>query len=432
MAVHIRKLFSPCGQLVNSNQSIKSRYISVSSALRKKSHFNWEDPLNLEEQLTQEEILTRDQFRSYCKDKLLPRIIDAYRREYFDKNILKELGEIGVLGCTWKGYGAAGVSNVAYGLIAREIESIDSGYRSAMSVQSSLSGGAIYMFGDQNQKDRYLPRMVKGELIGCFGLTEPNHGSDIAGMETRAKFDESTKVYTLTGSKTWITNSPIADVLIVWAYCEDGKIRGFIVDREGNEERLSTPKIEGKLSLRASTTGMILMDNVKVPKENVLHVEGIRGAFECLNNARYGISWGALGAAEMCLKLAREYTMERHQFKRPLAANQIMQKKMADMLTEIALGYQACLRVGRLKDENKVAPEMISLIKRNSAEKALQIARNARDMLGGNGISDEYHIIRHSMNLEAVNTYEGTSDIHALILGRAITGIQAFSASSKS
>ncbi|XP_018055272.1 PREDICTED: glutaryl-CoA dehydrogenase, mitochondrial isoform X2 [Atta colombica] len=369
----------------------------------------------------------RDQFRSYCQEQLLPNVIEANRKEHFDREIVKQMGQLGVLGCTMKGYGGAGVSSVAYGLLAKEIEKIDSGYRSAFSVQSSLSIGAIYMFGSNAQKERFLPKMVSGEKIGCFGLTEPNHGSDIGAMETRAIYDSDKKVYKLNGSKTWITNSPVADVLIIWAKCDDGQIRGFIIEREAAGDRLSTPKIEGKFSLRTSITGMILMDNVIVPEENLLNVQGLKGPFSCLNNARYGIAWGALGAAEACLNIARSYTLERKQFQRPLAANQLVQKKLVDMMCDIAIGLQACLRVGRLKDENKAAPEMISVIKRNSTIKALEIARTARDMLGGNGISDEYHVIRHMMNLETVNTYEGTSDIHALILGRAITGIAAFS-----
>ncbi|EGI70098.1 Glutaryl-CoA dehydrogenase, mitochondrial [Acromyrmex echinatior] len=413
MASHMQRLLLRAGRLCCVNST--------------RHAFNWEDPFNLESQLTQDEILMRDQFRSYCQEQLLPNVIEANRKEHFDRNIVKQMGQLGVLGCTMKDYGGAGVSSVAYGLLAREIEKIDSGYRSAFSVQSSLSIGAIYMFGSNAQKERFLPKMVSGEKIGCFGLTEPNHGSDIGAMETRAIHDSKQKVYKLNGSKTWITNSPVADVLIVWAKCDDGQIRGFIIEREAAGDRLSTPKIEGKFSLRTSITGMILMDNVIVPEENLLNVQGLKGPFSCLNNARYGIAWGALGAAEACLNIARSYTLERKQFKRPLAANQLVQKKLVDMMCDIAIGLQACLRVGRLKDENKLAPEMISIIKRNSTVKALEIARNARDMLGGNGISDEYHVIRHMMNLETVNTYEGTSDIHALILGRAITGIATFS-----
>ncbi|XP_076762904.1 glutaryl-CoA dehydrogenase, mitochondrial [Xylocopa sonorina] len=426
MAALTCKNLSRYGRLFSG---IPWKQISVSSRLREKSTFNWEDPFDLESQLTQDEILIRDQFRSYCREKLMARVIEANRKEIFHKEIMRELGELGVLGCTMMGYGAANVSYVAYGLLAKEVEYVDSGYRSALSVQSSLVAGAIYEHGDEAQKQRYLPKLVTGELIGCFGLTEPNHGSDPASMETKATYDPQKKVYKLSGSKTWITNSPIADVLIIWAKCEDGTIRGFIVDRKGNEARLSTPKIEGKFSLRASITGMILMDNVEVPQENLLpNAVGLKGPFSCLNNARYGIAWGALGAAEACLHTARLYTIERKQFNRPLAANQLVQKKLVDMMCEIAFGLQACLRVGRLKDEGKATPEMISMIKRNSAAKAVEIARTAREMLGGNGISDEYHIIRHVMNLESVVTYEGTSDIHALILGRAITGIQAFSA----
>lgn len=426
MASLSRKIFSQCGRLYQANSI---RQISVSSHHATKPVFKWEDPFDLESQLTQDEIIIRDQFRSYCQERLLPRVVKANREEIFDKAIMREMGEIGVLGCTMKGYGAAGVSNVAYGLLAREIEAVDSGYRSALSVQSSLAAGAIYTHGSEEQKQRFLPGLVKGETIGCFGLTEPNWGSDPAGMETKAIFDSREKVYRLTGAKTWITNSPIADVLVVWAKNQDNEIKGFIVERKGNENSLSTPKIEGKFSLRTSITGMILMDNVKVPVENMLpDVKGLKGPFSCLNNARYGIAWGALGAAEACLKLVRSYTLERTQFGRPLAANQLVQRKMADMMCDIAMGLQACLRVGRLKDEDKAAPEMISMIKRNSSMKALEIARTAREMLGGNGISDEYHVIRHAMNLESVVTYEGTSDIHALILGRAITGIPAFSA----
>ncbi|XP_060537169.1 glutaryl-CoA dehydrogenase, mitochondrial isoform X2 [Cylas formicarius] len=338
-----------------------------------------------------------------------------------------EFGEMGALGCTIKEYGCAGVSNVAYGLLTREVERVDSAYRSALSVQSSLAMGAIYMYGSEEQKQQYLPRMASGELIGCFGLTEPNYGSDISNMETRAKYNVNGKSYILNGSKMWITNSPVADILIVWAKCDDSKIRGFIINRKDHGKGLSTPKINGKFSLRASTTGLILMDHVEIPEDHLLpNVVGIKGAFGCLNNARYGIAWGCLGAAEDCLTVARQYALDRKQFNRPLAATQLMQKKLADMVTEISLGLTACLHVGRLKDKNLHTPEMISLLKRNNAGKALEIARKARDMLGGNGIQDEYHIIRHVMNLEAVNTYEGTHDVHALILGRAITGLAAF------
>lgn len=361
----------------------------------------------------------------------MPRIILANRNEVFHREIMYEMGELGVLGPTIQGYGCAGASSVAYGLLAREVERVDSSYRSAFSVQSSLVMFPIDTFGTPEQKDRFLPKLAKGELVGCFGLTEPNHGSDPAGMETKAKYNAKDGVYVLNGSKTWITNSPIADVAVVWAKCVDdgNKIRGFIVER--GMPGFTTPRIEGKFSLRASTTGMIMLEDVVVPEANMLpKVTGLKGPFSCLNSARYGIAWGALGAAEFCLSAARDYTLQRKQFGRPLAANQLMQKKMADALTEISLALQGCIQVGRLKDEGKATPEMISLLKRNSCGKALDIARQCRDMLGGNGIADEYHIIRHAMNLEAVNTYEGTHDIHALILGRAITGIQAFSASA--
>uniref|UniRef100_A0A1L8DYT9 glutaryl-CoA dehydrogenase (ETF) n=1 Tax=Nyssomyia neivai TaxID=330878 RepID=A0A1L8DYT9_9DIPT len=405
----------------------KTFFRGFSSKLEKVT-FNWEDPLNLESQLTEDEIAVRDSFRSYCQESLMPRIIEANRNEIFDREIMQEIGKLGALGCTIKGYGCAGVSNVAYGLLAQEIERVDSSYRSALSVQSSLVMGAIYDYGTDQQREKYLGRLARGEIIGCFGLTEPNHGSDPGGLETRAKFNSASKTYILSGSKTWITNSPISDICIVWAKCDDGKIRGFIVDRSESSKGLDTPKIEGKFSLRASTTGMILMDDVRVPEENLLpNVEGLKGPFGCLNNARYGIAWGALGAAEACYHIARQYTLDRKQFGRPLAANQIIQLKLANMMTDITLGLHACLQVGRLKDQKKHTPEMISLIKRNNAGKALEIARVARDMLGGNGIADEYHVIRHAMNLEAVNTYEGTHDIHALILGRTITGIPAFS-----
>ncbi|XP_030052859.1 glutaryl-CoA dehydrogenase, mitochondrial [Microcaecilia unicolor] len=391
--------------------------------------FDWRDPLALDSQLTEEELLVRDTFRAYCQEKLMPRILMANRNEVFDRSILLELGKLGVLGSTIKGYGCAGTSYVAYGLLAREIERVDSSYRSVLSVQSSLVMHPINAYGTEEQKQKYLPKLAKGELVGCFGLTEPNHGSDPGGMETKACFNPSSKTYMLNGSKTWITNSPVADICIVWAMCEDGKVRGFILER--GMKGLSTPKIEGKFSLRASPTGMILLEDVEVPEKNLLpNVSGLAGPFGCLNNARYGITWGALGAAEFCLQTARQYTLDRIQFGVPLAKNQLIQKKLADMLTEITLGLQACLRLGRLKDEDKATPEMISMLKRNSCGKALEIARQARDMLGGNGISDEYHVIRHVMNLEAVNTYEGTHDIHALILGRAVTGLQAFTTGS--
>lgn len=403
------------------------RTFSTSNFLNAKTVFNWEDPLNLESQLNDEEKATHAAFKTYCNEKLIPRIVDANRNEVFDRDIYKEIGELGVLGCTLKGYGCAGVSYVTYGLITRELDAVDSAYRSAVSVQSSLAMGAIYMYGNEEQKQKYLPRMAKGELVGCFGLTEPNYGSDPGSMVTRAKHDPSTKTYKLSGSKTWITNSPIADILIIWAKDDKDKIKGFIVDRSQVKQGLDTPKINGKFSLRASATGMILLDEVVIPEENLLpNATGLKGPFGCLNNARYGIAWGALGAAESCLRIARQYTLDRKQFGKPLAANQLVQKKLADMVTEINVGFQACLQVGRLIDQGIAAPEMVSLIKRNSCGKALEIARVARDMLGGNGVSDEYHVIRHVMNLEAVNTYEGTHDIHALILGRAITGIPAF------
>ncbi|XP_058807637.1 glutaryl-CoA dehydrogenase, mitochondrial isoform X2 [Phymastichus coffea] len=425
-------LLKSLSQLRFKPHSLAARLSSSASHTAHKPTFRWDDALSLESQLTPEETLLRDQFRGYCREKLLPRVLEANRSESFDRAILRELGELGALGCTVRGYGAAGVSSVAYGLLAREIEAVDSGYRSAFSVQSSLAIGAVEAYGSDEQKQRFLPGLIAGELVGCFGLTEPNHGSDPGSMETRARHDPERKLYRLSGSKTWITNAPIADLLVVWAKCDDARIRGFLVEREGAAGRgspgaLATPKIQGKFSLRTSVTGMILMDELSVPEANLLpHAEGLRGPFGCLNNARYGIGWGALGAAESCLRLARAYVLERKQFGRPLAANQLVQKKLADMMTEISLGLQACLRVGRLKDQNRATPEMICLIKRNSAGKALEIARAARDMLGGNGIADEYHVIRHLMNLESVNTYEGTHDIHALILGKSITGIAAF------
>lgn len=401
------------------------KFFNNSRAASSKVVFNWEDPLNLESQLTEDEIAIKDTCRKFCQQQLFPRIVKANRNEEFDRGVLKDLGTMGFLGATIQGYGCPGVSNVAYGLINREVERIDSAYRSSVSVQSSLYMGAIHMFGTEQQKERYLPQMAKGETIGCFGLTEPNHGSDPGSMETRAKYNSSSKTYILSGSKTWITNAPTADSMVIWAKCEDGKIRGFIVNR--GSKGLETPKIEGKFSLRASAVGMILLDNVEVPEENLLPgAEGLKGPFSCLNNARYGIAWGALGAAETCLSIARSYVLDRKQFDRPLASNQLIQKKLADMVTEIALGLQSCLHVGRLKDKNMHSPLMISLLKRNSAGKSLEIARVARDMLGANGIQDEYHVIRHIMNLESVNTYEGTHDVHALILGRGITGIAAF------
>jgi glutaryl-CoA dehydrogenase len=385
----------------------------------------WEDPLLLEEQLSEDERMIRNSAHDYCQEKLLPRVTEAFRHEKTDPTIFREMGSLGLLGATIPSqYGGADLNYVCYGLIAREVERVDSGYRSMMSVQSSLVMFPIYTYGSEAQRKKYLPKLASGEWIGCFGLTEPNHGSDPGSMVTRAR--KADGGYRLTGSKTWITNSPIADVFVVWAKTEDDVIRGFILEK--GMKGLSAPKIEGKFSLRASITGEIVMDDVFVPEESRLpNVEGLKGPFGCLNSARYGIAWGALGAAEFCWMAARQYVVDRKQFGRPLAANQLIQKKLADMQTEITLGLQGCLRLGRLKDEGKAAPEITSIMKRNSCGKALEIARTARDMHGGNGIADEYHVIRHVLNLEAVNTYEGTHDIHALILGRAMTGIQAFS-----
>uniref|UniRef100_A0A8D2ZKL4 Glutaryl-CoA dehydrogenase, mitochondrial n=1 Tax=Scophthalmus maximus TaxID=52904 RepID=A0A8D2ZKL4_SCOMX len=374
--------------------------VFILNVLTAKVQFNWRDALELEGLLTEEEVMIRDSFRTYCQEKLMPRILIANRNEVFHREIVSEMGEMGVLGPTIKGYGCAGTSYVAYGLIAREVERVDSGYRSVMSVQSSLVMHPIYAYGTEEQKQKYLPRLARGEILGCFGLTEPNHGSDPSGMETRAKYNPTSRTYSLTGSKTWITNSPVADVAVVWAKTDDGKVRGFILER--GMKGLSTPKIEGKFSLRASATGMIVMDEVEVPEENLLpKISGLGGPFGCLNNARYGIAWGALGAAEFCFHAARQYTLDRIQFGVPLARNQLMQKKMADMLTEITIGLQSLYNV---------QPTTLDTDKHttlNSCGKALDIARQARDMLGGNGIADEYHIIRHVMNLEAVNTYEG-------------------------
>ena len=386
--------------------------------------FNWEDPLLLDDELAEDERLVRDTVREYCRNELLPRVRDANRHERFDREIMNEMGALGMLGSTIEGYGCAGLNYVCYGLAAREVEAIDSGYRSAMSVQSSLVMHPINAYGTEAQREKYLPKLASGEWVGCFGLTEPDHGSDPGGMKTRAKSVDGG--YSVTGAKMWITNSPLADVLVVWAKTDDDVIRGFVLER--GMEGLNTPKIEGKFSLRASTTGEIVMDNVFVPEENLLpNVQGLKGPFGCLNRARYGIAWGAMGAAEFCWHQARQYTLDRKQFNRPLAATQLVQKKLADMQTEITLGLTSALRLGRLFDEGRAAPEAISLLKRNNCGKALDIARVARDMHGGNGVSDEYHVIRHAMNLEAVNTYEGTHDIHALVLGRAQTGIRAFS-----
>ena len=389
----------------------------------KAGHFSWEDPLLLDAELTEDERMVRDSARAYCQDKLMGRVLEANRHEKTDPAIFREMGELGLLGCTIEGYGCAGTNYVTYGLVAREVERVDSGYRSMMSVQSSLVMHPIHAYGTEEQRLKYLPKLATGEWIGCFGLTEPDFGSDPGGMRTRAR--KVSDGWVLNGSKMWITNSPIADVFVVWAKDDEGVIRGFVLDK--GAKGLSAPKIEGKFSLRASVTGEIVLDEVHVPDDALLpHARGLGGPFGCLNRARFGIAWGAMGAAEFCLAAARQYTLDRKQFGRPLAANQIVQLKLANMETEIALGLAACLRVGRLMDAGKAAPEMISLIKRNSCGKALDIARVARDMHGGNGISDEFHVIRHMMNLEAVNTYEGTHDIHALILGRAITGIQAF------
>ena len=389
----------------------------------KDASFQWDDPLLLDAELTEEEKLVRDSTRQYCQDKLMTRIIDATRREHFHREIMTELGELGLLGSTIDGYGCAGANYVCYGLIARELERVDSGYRSAASVQSSLVMHPIYAYGTEEQRRKFLPKLATGEWVGCFGLTEPDHGSDPGGMKTRARQVDGG--YRLTGSKMWITNSPIADVAVIWAKDDEGVIRGYLVER--GMDGFSTPKIEGKMSLRASITGEIVLDDVFVPEENKLpNARGLSGPFGCLNRARYGISWGALGAAEFCWHAARGYTLERTQFGRPLAATQLVQKKLADMQTEITIGLQACLRVGRMVDEGTAAAEAISLIKRNSCGKALDIARMSRDMHGANGISDEYHVMRHVINLETVNTYEGTHDVHALILGRAQTGIQAF------
>ncbi len=386
--------------------------------------FNWTDPLGLQGRLSEEERLLSEAANIFCQSKLLPRVLQAHRHETFDREIMREFGEHGFLGATIpEQYGGAGLSYVDYGLIAREVERVDSGYRSAMSVQSSLVMHPIYAYGSEQQRTKYLPKLATGEWVGCFGLTEPDHGSDPGGMRTRAKKVDGG--YMLTGNKMWISNSPIADVFVVWGKTEDDIIRGFILEK--GMSGLSAPKIEGKFSLRASITGEIVMDEVFVPDEQLLpNVKGLKGPFGCLNRARYGISWGAMGAAEFCWHASLDYTLNREQFGRPLAANQLVQKKLADMQTEIALGYQGSLSVGRMIDQGQGSPEAISLIKRNNCGKALDIARVSRDMHGGNGVSDEYHVIRHLLNLEAVNTYEGTHDIHALILGRAQTGIQAF------
>ncbi len=387
--------------------------------------FDWADPLLLDAELGTEERMVRDQAQNFCRAKLMPRVRDGFRHETFDRAIMTEMGEVGFLGITLpEAYGGADMSYVCYGLVAREVERVDSGYRSAMSVQNSLVMYPIFAYGTEEQRRKYLPKLAKGEFVGCFGLTEPDFGSDPGGMKTRAA--KAPGGFRLSGAKMWITNSPIADVAVVWAKTEDGIIRGFVVER--GMKGFSTPKIEGKFSLRASVTGEIVLDDCFVPEANLLpNVQGLSGPFGCLNRARYGISWGAMGAAEFCWHAARQYTLDRKQFGRPLAANQLIQKKLADMQTEITLGLLGALRLGRLMDEHKAAPPAISLMKRNNCGKALEIARMARDMHGGNGVSDEYHVIRHVLNLEAVNTYEGTHDVHALIMGRAQTGIQAFS-----
>jgi glutaryl-CoA dehydrogenase len=397
---------------------------SAAETRHKRPAFDWTDPLDLDGALTEDERMIRDAARAYCRDKLMPRVLEANRHEIFHREIMTEMGALGFLGSTIEGYGCAGVNYVSYGLIAREVERIDSGYRSAMSVQSSLVMHPIHAYGTEAQRQKYLPKLATGEWVGCFGLTEPDVGSDPAGMKTRAR--KTASGWVISGSKMWITNSPIADVFVVWAKDDEGAIRGFVLEK--GMKGLSAPKIEGKFSLRASITGEIVMDGVELGEDALLpNVSGLKGPFGCLNNARYGISWGAMGAAEFCWHQARQYTLDRHMFGRPLAANQLVQKKLADMQTEITLGLHGSLRLGRLKDEHRAAPEAISMMKRNNCGKALEIARTARDMLGGNGIADEFHVIRHVMNLEAVNTYEGTHDIHALILGRAQTGIQAFS-----
>jgi len=404
--------------------SLASTSDTAKTPSAEKPRFQWEDPLLLEDALSEDERMVRDAAHAYCQDKLMPRVLEANRQEKFDREIMNEFGGLGFLGPTLpEKYGCAEVSHVSYGLIAREVERVDSGYRSALSVQSSLVMWPIYSYGSEEQRMKYLPKLASGEWVGAFGLTEPDHGSDPGSMITRAKSVDGG--YQLNGAKMWISNAPIADVFVVWAKDDEGVIRGFILER--GMKGLSTPKIEGKFSLRASSTGEVVMDDVFVPEENKLpNARGLGGPFGCLNKARYGISWGALGAAEFCWHAARDYTMERKQFGRPLAANQLIQKKLADMQTEITLGLHSCLRLGRLMDANRATPEMISIMKRNNAGKALDIARVARDMHGGNGISDEYHVIRHVMNLESVNTYEGTHDVHALILGRAQTGLQAF------
>ena len=399
-----------------SKRPFSKRYFS------KLAKFNYQDPFHLTQQLSEDERLIQQTAQEFAEKTLFPTVTSNFRHETFQKSIIKQMGDAGLLGPTIQGYGCSGTNYVSYGLIAREIERVDSGYRSAMSVQSSLVMLPIYQFGTEQQKQKFLPDLAKGNLVGCFGLTEPDHGSDPSGMKTRAV--KKGNHYVVNGSKNWITNSPIADVFIVWAKDEQDTVRGFILQK--GMKGLTAPKIEGKCSLRASITGMIFMDNVEVPVENILEIKGLKGPFTCLNNARYGIAWGTMGAAEDCFYRARQYTLDRSQFHKKLAANQLIQFKLADMITDITLGLQGVLRVGRLMDESVLIPETISMMKRNNCAKALQIARQARDMLGGNGISDEYHVIRHMVNLEAVNTYEGTSDIHALIIGKAVTDVSAF------
>ncbi len=396
---------------------------TLRKAAMRDASFDWSDPLKLEGLLTEEERMIRDTARSYAQEQLMPRILEANRHEQFDVSVMKEMAEMGFLGATIQGFGCAGISYVGYGLISREFERVDTSFRSALGVQTTLSMTPIYLFGSQEQREKYLPAMARAELLGCFGLTEPDHGSDAGGMKTRARKVDGG--WSLTGSKTWITHAPIADLMIVWAKDDEGVVRGFILER--GMKGLETAKIQGKFSVRASPTGQILMDNVFVPESQRLpDARGIGAPFACLNNARFGICWGSLGAAEFCWHAARQYVMDRKQFGRPLAANQLIQKKLADMQTEIAIALQSVLRVSRLRDAGEASPEMVSLLKRNCAGKSLEVARMARDMHGGNGIADEYHIIRHLMNLETVNTLEGTHDIHALVLGRAQTGISAF------
>lgn len=423
---------------VSVNRSIRQQFLSTERTVEtndeQQQHdafggapYDWEDPFRFRQQLREEEKGVWDAVRSFCEAELKPGVLQANRHEEtLDHNLMKRMGDVGMLGATIPTkFGGAGLNYVSYGLLATEVERVDSSYRSAMSVQSSLVMYPIYAYGTEKMKKRYLPELAKGSMVGCFGLTEPNHGSDPSSMETRSKYDSGTNEFVLNGSKNWITNSPIADLFVIWARNEKGKIRGYLVEK--GTPGLEAPKIEGKFSLRASTTGMIFLDDVRIPKENEFPIiQGLKGPFGCLNHARYGIAWGVLGAAEFCMHMARDYTLERHQFGAPLAANQLVQRKLADMSTDIALGRQAALQVGRLMEQGNAAPDMISMLKRNNCGKALDCARMARDMLGGNGVSDEYGVIRHMMNLEAVNTYEGTHDIHALILGRAITGIPSF------